>query len=263
MILAALWVALPLVHPAVDLEDPRWESGADALLDGPSGCWEVVGRATWSHDLGRWGSTEGDAVFVGRLEAGVWSRWKVFPLGEVEVHGTERAEIFGTAQRVTPLVGRVRGLAVGLDRTRRVRIARSRDPRIAPVNTARDVIERLGADESVAWWATAEAEGVVLHRRMQVGRQDAPLRVEATYPWGGSRPTRWTMTLQGTHVHEGWIPARVTALEATLLGREEAGQILPRWESLHMSLTMSPLVRVAARQTVDYRRILPCTSEEP
>lgn len=263
MILAALWLALPPGRPSVDLEDPQWDARADALLDGPAGCWEVVGRASWSHDLGRWGSTRGNAVFVGRLEGGVWSRWKVFPLGEVEVNGSERAEIFGTAQRVTPLIGRVRGLAVGLDRTRRVRIARSRDRRIEPVNTARDVIERLGADESVAWWATAETEGVVLHRRMQVGRQDAPLSVEAVYPWGLGHPTRWTMSLGGTHVHEGWIPARVTALEVTLEGREEGGHVLPRWESLRMSLTVSPLVRVAARQTVDYRRVLPCDSEEP
>ena len=245
------------------LDDPSWDQRADGLLEGPAGCWEVVGRATWSHDLGRWGSTRGDAVFVGRLEDGVWSRWKQLPLGEIEQNGGESAEIFGTAPRVTPLVGRVRGLAVGLDATRRVRMTRSRDVRIEPVNTARDVIERLGADESVAWWASREGEDVVLHRRMQVGRRDAPLEVDAVFPAGGAAATRWSMRLLGTYAHEGWIPARVTELEARLVGRVDGTTVLPDWETLRVTLVVGPLVRVAARQTVDYRRVVPCTSEEP
>lgn len=75
-------LALAAAPEGVDLEDlDGWEARSRALLDGPSGCWELSGRATvkfaaytpggvlsraGQHDLLR------EGTFHGRIEDGVW-----------------------------------------------------------------------------------------------------------------------------------------------------------------------------------------------
>ena len=69
------WATVP---DRVDVDNiEHWEAGMNRLLDGPEGCWELVGKASWEWDFGRFGSSRGDAAFIGRMRGGVWEGFHV------------------------------------------------------------------------------------------------------------------------------------------------------------------------------------------
>lgn len=245
-----------------DLDDPAgWEAAAPALQAGPPGCYEVVGRASWRHDLGRWGATRGDAVFAGRLEDGVWGGLRVWPTGEVtERRGEEGTETFAEAVRFAPMIGRVRGLQVMLDDDRELVVRRSRDARIDPVNTVEDVLGRLSDDVETSWvtW-DAEAGAVVLERTTVAGRSEAEVRTRTRFPEGGLVADAVDVELIGTYVHRGFVPARVDALEVHLRAHVDGDRALPAAEAVRFELAL-PLVRLVAAQTIEYTHVSPCRS---
>ena len=253
--------ALAIEPPAgVDAQDPdRWDALADQVLTGPQGCWDVVGRARWQHDLGPWGSTRGEAIFVGRLRDGVWGAIEVFPQAGLErgKRGNEQIAL-SDSPRFTPLVGQVRGLAVRLDGDKRLAITRSGDPRVDPVNTAADVIGKLKAPTYTTWsrW-DAEAGAVELARSYEVGRKGAELRQSVRFPGGGDAPDRMDLRLMGPYVHKGIVPARVPHLEATVLVRPSPQGPLPVAERLRFALSLL-VVRIEGAQTIEYKHLAPC-----
>jgi len=235
---------------------------SDALLDGPTGCWEVVGRSTWSHDFGRWGATRGDAAFVGRTEDGVWGELYLRPLGEVQrqrrSNTEDRAALYAAEPRFTPLSGRVRGLAVRLDRQRQLRITRSSDRRVQPVNTARDVIDALTGDVET-FELVPETDGWTLRRAREAGR-DAVL-IESHYATGDSLPTLWTLTIPAPYRHGPLGVVRVQDLDARIRGRIEGDRVFPQAESLRFELRLAGIT-VRAAQTLDYTSWSPCLGPE-
>jgi hypothetical protein len=251
--LAAAALAGPPV--GVDLEDgQRWETAPNALLDGPPGCWEVVGYATWDHDLGRWGSTRGEALFVGRMVDGVWGPFRVFPRGEY-VDGAE-APIYVEEDRFTPFFGRVRGLRVRLDRSRDLQVDRSKDPRVEAVSTVDDVLSKLTQDVET-WEVSWEEDAVVLTRTGTAGRKEAQVTSRTTFPGGGTIAETHSVALVGTYVHKGLFPARVRALDLRLEGRLEDGVVLPVRETLSFDLGLV-VARVKASQEIVYRHVGAC-----
>jgi hypothetical protein len=218
---------------------------------------EVVGRASWSHDFARWGSTRGDAVFTGRLRDGVWGEIALFPLGMIEDdrRGAPDPEIYAAAQRFTPLIGRVRGLAVGLDRDRKMSVRRSDDARVDPVNTVRDVLDRLSRGTETAFVRWDDAAGaVVLVRDREVGKARSGLSADVVFPGGGLAPSRWVVHLERPYRHDLLGLARVTALDVVL---EVAPDGSPRAESLATTLDLAG-VRITARQRLVYSSVAPC-----
>ena len=75
----------------VDLNDlDHWENTAEAFLDGPPGCWEIVGQASWNWDAGRFGMSRGDTIFAAQMVDGLWGEFHLEPLGEVVRERRER-----------------------------------------------------------------------------------------------------------------------------------------------------------------------------
>src|SRR5690554_4018083 len=81
------WLALGLAWAQPTEVDPhdvdRYAQQADRLLEGPAGCWELVGEAKWDWDAGRLGANRGSAVFAGRMTDGVWGEFYVRSLGQI------------------------------------------------------------------------------------------------------------------------------------------------------------------------------------
>jgi hypothetical protein len=237
------------------IDDPApWDHAADALIDGPAGCWEVVGRASWDHDFGRLGGTRGDAVFAGRLVDGVWGKMTIWPQGEiVDRKGEDSAEQFGEEPRFSPMIGRVRGLAVRLDGDRDLSVTRSTDEAIEAVNTVRDLMDSLTADvETVdaAW--DADADGVKLTRLAE--SRGADVRTEVLFPGGGLVPARWDVTIDGP-LHKGLV--KVSDFAVHLRGRVVGDQVLPDAEAVRLELHLAAFT-VTARQTIVYTSVEEC-----
>ena len=111
-------VALAGPPEGLDLDDPvPWEEASRQLFEGPPGCWEIVGKATWNHDGARWGVSRGSAAFAGRLVDGVWANdLYIEPLGEIVREGpreVERRVYRDDAQPFLPLLGRHSGDTFG------------------------------------------------------------------------------------------------------------------------------------------------------
>jgi hypothetical protein len=233
-------------------------TASERVLDGPPGCWEVVGRASWSHDFGALGSTRGDAVFSGRLRDGVWGEIAIFPLGTVDRargEAEEGPEVYASDQRFTPLIGQVRGLAVSLDRTGAMQVRRSSDPRVDPVNTVRDVIDRLsrGAETVFARW-DEPLQAVVLERDRTVGKVRSPLSMSVVFPDGGTTPAAWTLHLERPYHHDALGLVRVSALDVDL---RFANDGLPQSEQMSTRLSIAGASFTASQRLV-YTSVRAC-----
>ena len=159
--------------------------------------------------------------------------------------------------RFTPLVGQVRGLSVRLDDEHRIAVRRSDDPAVDPVNTVRDVVGRLSGDIET-WWVERDGADVLLRRQQIVGRREAEVHTVARFAGGAPLPTAWDLDLDGTYVHTGLVPARVTELSVRLRGRRHGDAVLPVAESMRFSLSLV-VVRMRAAQTIRYSSVVPCT----
>lgn len=241
-----MWMIAFAVIPV----DPGALAGrVDALIDGPVGCYEVVGHVAWNHQLGRFGSTRGSAVLAGRLEDGIWGPFTLFPLGEVD---EAAVRTYVKSERFTPLTGRVRRLAVRIvDRS--LEVTRHYDEDVAAVATARDVLEQLRGDRASTLEASIASGVTTLVETVHVGRRATGARVEATFREGV--PQRWSLTLERPYVHDPLGLARVTDLEVEVLGTD-AG--LPLAERAMFALSLAGL-RATAAQTIHWRSVTPCT----
>lgn len=245
---------LALASPPEEDDPSAWSAAADRLPRGPAGCYEVVGLASWDHDLGRAGAWRGQAVVAGRIRDGVWGRLKLWPKGEIiDKPGAPDVPVYGKDLRFTPLVGQVRNLRVSLQ-DGELRVDRSVDPRIDPVNTVMDVVGKLTKGVQTEW-ITREPEGVVLHRVGEAGRREAEVQVTARFE--GDAPVSWDLDLVGTYVHPGWIPAKVEDLRVRMRGRVEGGEVLPVSESLDFRLKL-PLWTITVSQSIEYTSVVPC-----
>jgi hypothetical protein len=246
--------------PPIDMADTtRWLDAPEALRDGPPGCWEVVGEARWNHDFGSWGATRGTSVFVAEWRDGVWGELSMAPAAEVvrgPREGEERPLHYAPeAVRFVPLVGRVRGLSVGLDEDRALMVRRSLDTRIEPVNTLTDVLEKTGSVS--ASWARWEDGAVVVREAGDRGGNDAVV-VRTVFPGGLVPATQVLVALDGSYRHDLLGLVRVTQLDVELRGRlVRDGLVLPTSERMQVELKLLGRT-VRAAQTIRYRRVAPC-----
>ncbi len=198
-------------------------------------------------------------VFAGRLSDGVWGEIALFPLGMVEAargDGEAGPEVYGRDQRFTPLIGRVRGLAVSLDAEGMLGVRRSADPRVEPVNTVRDVIDSLSRGAETAWvrWEP-ESAAVVLERGRTVGKRKSPLSAQVVFSGDLSlSPISWHLHLERPYHHDLLGLVRVTALEVTL---EASPDGAPRSERMSTSLSLAG-AKFSAAQRLIYTSFVPC-----
>ncbi|TVQ91571.1 MAG: hypothetical protein EA397_09520 [Deltaproteobacteria bacterium] len=259
-LLSALAFANTPAH--VDLENvDLWAEGADTLLDGPPGCWEVVGRATWAWDLGKYGFNRGDSVIVGRLFDGIWTGFSAISLGEVQrkKKGASR-HVYPDALRVVPMLGRV-DESVRRDSRR----SRSSEPSGSgeAVNLIRTVLDDVGGDVEVSW-ATWEdtAQAVVYHRGLEVGagRNPPEATVRVRFPNGGDVPDALEIEFPESWKTQTFPRAKITSTSVKVRGQIVEGVAFPASEAVKADATVLGMTFSGA-QTIDYRSFTPCTDE--
>jgi hypothetical protein len=226
------------------------------LLDGPAGCWELAGRASWSWDAGRFGGSRGDAAFVGRIQDGIWQDFHIEPLGERSTRDRMGVLVYGDEQRFVPLVGQVPG---GFRSGRR-----DRDD-LTPGNVVRGALDELGGEAETAYvqWDVVQ-DAVVLVRTVPIGDQrQAPLAEASTWFPGGAQsprrldrrfPPRFTSGgFPKYSVHDARVEIRARAAAGTLFPEAEAASFEARWFGLSFQ----------GKQSLAYQRATPCGGLAP
>lgn len=263
-----LWsTALAAMPPEVDLTRlDTWDGAAEQLLDGPPGCWEIVGKASWSWDLGRFGGSRGDAVFAGRLTDGTWSEVHLAPLGEVvrDRKGQE-LQVYAKEARFAPLVGKLAGrrITVATDEEK-VEVDASEQAEAS--NVLRSTLERVSGQAITSWAEWDDLAGaVVLHRAVPIGdRARAPeAEVAASFPGGGSLANALDVVFPERFKDGRW-PNRFTirGAEAHLRGTVVAGMVFPASEAFQFEFGLLGWWGSGA-QTIEYTQIKACPRGAP
>jgi len=261
-------MALAAIPAHVDLNDlDRWEAGAEEVLDGPSGCWEMVGRASWNWDIGRFGASRGDAIFVGRLEDGVWQEFHLEPLGEVVREKGRRgaeAQVYQINEpRFAPLVGKLVG--------RRVKIAGSdndapEDEEVddkGPNNLVRRALDDLGGSVDTSWaqW-DAKREGVTLFRNVPLNDSSRPPEAEVTafFPGGLERAVSVDVVFP-KRFYKGTFPRwRLDNAVVHIRGRPSRSGVFPTVESFSFEFGVFGFTFTGA-QTIKYKSARRCKAQ--
>ncbi len=243
--LFALHVALAAPEGIDADEADVWEARWSEIHTGPPGCWEVVGRATWSWDAGRMGSSRGSSAFVGILEDGVWRDAFIRSLGERVV---ERGETPITAYphgeyRFVPLVGRPSS-----------KITQSEE---LTENALVAIIDELGGDVLTSWsdWSD-ERDGVVLHREIPV-QGGGHAKMDVLFPDGTELPSRLDLVFDEPFPLPDAPLVKIREAEAHIRARHTAGFAFPEAESLTFSASVFGF-RAYGAQTIRYTNFRPC-----
>jgi hypothetical protein len=259
MYLALLATAALAAPPSnLDIEEPEvWDDAADLLLNGPAGCWEVVGRAAWHWDLGPSGEHDGSALFTGRLTDGEWSEFWVRSLGEAHDRPRKANYIdYPTEQHFFPLVGNLH-----TDRVARSGSSYSSSRDEGARNVLRSTLDRVAGQAStieVSW--DEKRKAVLLTREIEMNRsaQRAPVALEFAFPNGGKNATHLDVNFPSWFSTGGFPAVRVTDARATVDGAEAAGHVFPNGETFQFTGSTFGIT-FSATQTITYRSFRACT----
>ncbi len=247
--------------PGVDLEAvDRWDGLAEQLIDGPRGCWEVVGRASWNWDLGRFGGNRGDAAFAGRLVDGEWSEIHLAPMGEIqrERRKTE-IRVYAEEARFAPLIGRIQGarITVASDAEE---VEVQADEQAEASNVLRRTLDRIGGSAITSWaqWNDVSG-GVVLHRMIPLGDHGGDeAHVEVFFPGGQERPTSIDIGFPESFAAGSWPRRfRIRGAEVHLRGVVAGAYVFPASEAYRFDFGLFGWWGSGA-QTIAYEQIKPC-----
>ncbi len=255
-------VALAQVPEGVDLEDmDRWDAGAEVFLDGPPGCWELVGKASWHWDFGRLGKSRGDAAFIGRLRDGVWEGFHIEPLGEVTRRGREaESRQYSDEPRFAPMFGQLPGGSISIEAGDRNSIRGERNRDATPGNLLRTALDELSTEVEIGYaqWDRSR-NGVVYHRSLPLNRgHRAPdTSVVTFFPEGSALPTEYVVTFP-ERFHRGRLPRfKITDARAELRAEPSGGRLFPVAEAVRFDIGVLGFSWSGA-QTIQYLRATPC-----
>ena len=247
--------ALALAAPpeGLDLEDPvPWEEASRQLFEGPPGCWEVVGKATWNHDGARFGVSRGEAAFAGRIQDGVWAdELHIEPLGEIVregAHDTERLVYRDEAQPFMPLLGRHTDMGDSKD----------------PTNVVDNILAEFQGEARYSWVKWDDASGDVVYTEVvPVGdREDAPeITMDVRFPGGGKLPSRAEFTFPEKITVHPVPPIVLKSAALELRAVSAGGRVFPAAEAYSADFGVLG-IKLHSAQTIQYRSIRPCASPE-
>ncbi len=263
--------AFAQVPPDVDLQDVLgWEAAAEKLLDGPPGCFEMVGQATWAWDIGRFGGSAGDVAFLGRLDDGVWSSVHLEPMGELlrEKGDRRSVRVYGREARFAPLVGKLVGARVTIANSDGTEVEGDLEQNAKATNVLRRAMDRISSHSETSWaeW-DASRQGVVLHRAVALddGRRPPEAEVTVFFPGGRDVPTELDVSFPAKFF-EGRIPAwRISDAEVHIRGQAAGDRVFPATESFKFDFGILGF-RFSGAQTIQYTRATRCSdsgSEQP
>jgi len=262
-----LWMTLAWggAPESVDLEAlDRWENGVDRLLDGPSGCWEVVGKATWSWNFGRLGESSGGAAFVGVLREGVWSELHVEALGESRRGRGRDAttdRVYEDVVRFAPVLGRVDPEKFGRPSDRRSGMEGRGG---GPGNLLRTTLDGLGgeAETSYAQW-DLERKGVMYTRFVPIGKGGDAKDTEMSvfFPDGQALPVSLDVVFPERFRRGGIPSATISDAVVELRGKVQGDQLYPIAEAVRFNVSVLGF-RFNAGQTIRYLQFAPCKPAE-
>lgn len=249
-------LAVALAAPPEGLvadEADQWIDAWSVIQDGPPGCWEVVGTASWNWDAGRLGGARGDSAFIGRLEDGVWRDFVVRSMGEERREPKQRVshrQYPHDELRFVPLVGRRTGSAYDDD-----------EDDDAGENVLSAVFDELGTDvdfSSSRW--NDEAKGVVLTRVIPLSTgPDAEMDV--FFPDGGQLPTRADIRFPDAFGVPRMRIAKVYDAKARIRGSAQHGTVFPRAETFSFSAGLLGF-RLYGAQSISYKQFRPCVAAD-
>lgn len=246
-LLASLALAGPQPE-TLDVSDPTpWEASWSVLQDGPPGCWEVVGAASWSWSFGRFGYAKGDAAFVGRFESGVWRDVVVRSMGEEEKWRRDPPRHIYDHDRVKwmPMVGRRNSPELDEDEDG------------LGDQVISWALRELGSEVEFAdtrW--DAERDAVILNRTIPFETAGKAV-MEVTFPGGDVLPTGLTLDFPDSFTVPGFRLARVTDAKARIRARAVGGTVFPEAETMSFGVSVLGMSGEGA-QTIRYRSFRPC-----
>lgn len=257
--------------PGLDLNDlDLWEASAAQVLDGPDGCWELVGRASWNWDIGRWGSSRGDALFVGRLVDGVWQGVHLEPLGEVmrEGRSSETWVYSRDEARFAPLVGALQDgrvtVSVGSSGPAPDDETEEEDREANTSNLLRSALERMSGDAEYAYLEWDDDAGAVkLLRVLPMGdRNNAPAAEAITTFPGGKRPGSRLDVIFPPSFYAGTLPRyRVRDAEVHVRGQVARGMVFPESETFRFDFGVLGF-KFSGAQTIRYKSAHRCATAD-
>lgn len=277
--------------PWVDVEDiQRWEGGAEALLDGPPGCWLFEGQvevrlamhqAPDGYSGPRRAEERFRGTFVGQMADGDWKRF--------DYQLTDRRGGIGLEVPIFPLIGRMDQRVVNQERRARAgsgaqigvgraevdeaegrgtftvsfngRSVRFSIDDISPMNLLRKAVDDWGSDVSTAYaqW-NDDTHGVMLFRDVPIDNSPrAPeVVVKSFFPGGRPMPTRMD-AIWPKKVVLGKFPAKVHLRNAQmhLRGTYAYDMVLPTVEVV--ALLVNALgYNLGYEQKITYTRASSC-----
>ena len=262
ILLAAL--ARAEAPPGLDLEDAHpYEAAASAILAGPPGCWEIVGRAAWDYNLGKTGGNRGTAAFAGRLDQGTWTGFRVEPLGEISHDlrsNTDRQ--FVAVQRFSPLVGKHPhiGYRISLSSGVGAKIEASPDAGAKQQNVLDTVLAELTGPVETTWLSwDDDRHGVVLHRSMDIQSGGA---VDETlfFPGQGTVPVALDVDFPDPFPMPGGGPMKVLGASVHVRSRDVGGVPMPAAETYRFRARILTF-EATFSQTIQYLSALPCSDK--
>ena len=236
-----------------DEVDP-WSTQWSALLEGPPGCWEVTGRASWRWEAGTRGGVAGDASFIGRLDNGTWTAFVSRSLGEKR-WGRKQLDTLlypHNARRFAPLIGKLP--------PRKYKTPYSaEEEQHLDATLLESVFEALSAETTFEESRPDLAQRAVILTRVLPMRLNTATdaRVEVHFPEGGTVPDQMNVHFPERFALPRLRLVHIEDAKAQLRGRVRAGYAFPATEAFSFTARVLGMT-INGAQTLDYRSIRPC-----
>lgn len=263
-VMALGWASVP---DRVDVDNlEHWETGMNRLLDGPDGCWELVGKASWRWDFGRFGSSRGDAAFIGRIRSGEWEGFHVQSMGEDQRSSGRQGKtqrIYEDELRFAPMFGKLsRATVTATSDSDGSEVEVETDAQRTPGNILRAVLDELGTNVEWSYAQWDNLDQVVRYTRtvpLGKGARAQETDILVTFPEGGPLPNELEVVFPDAF-KRGTVP-RITIENAKveLRGRPYGSDVLPVAETVRFDVGVLGF-NFSAGQTIEYVRATPCAA---